>query len=279
MDDLNSQQIVLLTLLVSFVTSIATGITTVSLLEQAPDPVTQTINRVVERTVERVITEPSTDSEKVIEKEIVTVVVNQEDLTIEAVEKNAKSLMRIYSVAGDLKTFVGLGLIFNDKGDVVTDSSIIKTNEQYVGTYYDGERKLVVGNKNENFPFVSLSIDPGTTTQSIFTSAKLSDSENLRLGQTVISVSGENKNTVSTGIINSLEKNTEETELLKIMASVDGNNVLLGSVILNLKGEIVGFRISDSVTKTSFIPVNMVKKFLLEGDLSLGQTEIVAEAQ
>ena len=36
MEHLNKQQLILLTLLISFVTSIATGIVTVSLMDQAP---------------------------------------------------------------------------------------------------------------------------------------------------------------------------------------------------------------------------------------------------
>jgi len=54
LEQLNKSQIVLLTMLVSFVTSIATGIVTVSLIEEAPTDVTRVIQRVVERTVETV---------------------------------------------------------------------------------------------------------------------------------------------------------------------------------------------------------------------------------
>lgn len=281
MDDLNAQQIVLLTLLVSFVTSIATGITTVSLLEQAPDPVTQTINRVVERTVERVVSEPTDNTETVIEREVETVVVNEEDLTIEAVEKNSRSLVRIYSVDGETRNFVKLGLVVDSNGAIVTDGSQIQENTNYIARYQNGESSVSLDSKNEAGTLALLKINESDNpseednTPDNFSAAVLANSDSLSLGQSVISLSGENRNSVSTGIINDFVNEDGSEEIIRINTSVSATNVLLGSIILNLRGEVLGLRLGfGSDDPTSFIPINMVKSFLREGDLAINQVEI-----
>src|SRR5512141_3093112 len=53
-EELSKSQLILLTILVNFVTSVATGILTVSLLDHAPAFVTQRVNRVGERSIETV---------------------------------------------------------------------------------------------------------------------------------------------------------------------------------------------------------------------------------
>jgi len=49
MESLTRNQLVMLVLLVSFVTSMVTGVVTVSLTNQAPAPFTNTINKVIEK--------------------------------------------------------------------------------------------------------------------------------------------------------------------------------------------------------------------------------------
>ena len=52
--DLNKSQLILLAVLLSFVTSIATGITTVTLMQQAPTSFTAPVNRIIQQTVEKI---------------------------------------------------------------------------------------------------------------------------------------------------------------------------------------------------------------------------------
>src|SRR3989344_7261533 len=91
-DDLSKSQLLLLTLLVNFVMSIATGIVTVSLLDEAPATVTQTVNRIVEHTIETVV--PSTETASV-----ATAQPSEEDLLVAAVQGASVRTVNVYTDA------------------------------------------------------------------------------------------------------------------------------------------------------------------------------------
>ncbi len=141
MENLTKQQIILLTLLVSFVTSIATGIVTVALMNQAPLGVSQTINRVVERTIEKVVSPTSTTTSSVVKE---TIVVNEGDQIVSAIEKNSNSLVRIYTTGTDNTgtqsiEMVGIGIVLTDDGIIASDNSIISPEGKYFITTDDSK--------------------------------------------------------------------------------------------------------------------------------------------
>lgn len=257
MHDLNKQQVVLLSILVAFVTSIATGITVVSLMDQSPDPVTQTINRVVERTIERVVEEPAKGGKEV-ERIVETVIVNQEDLTVEAVSKNSQSLVRIYEKTATERVFKGLGIIVSDSGQILTDASVASLGGKIV-IDMDGQ-ELELSEIKKAGGFVLFKVPENSEIK--FVPVVLADSKNIQLAQTVILLSGSSQNIVSTGIINNVDKNAEDINQ-EFITSVDKVSILTGSILLNLQGDVIGIRANGSLTTpSSFTPSNVAKNFL-----------------
>jgi len=280
MEDLNKQQLILLALLVSFVTSIATGIVTVSLMDQAPQGVTQTVSRVVEKTIERVVTASSTPAAAaVVTKE--TVVVKSEDAIIDAISRNAKSIMRIKEVTGSGETrresFAGIGLIATIEGLIVADIDVAYRRsdelgnpiaESYIGVYPDGAvfpLNIVYSDQAAGLIFLEPLIqdrDKGTHKYMV---PKFNTSP-LRLGQSVIALGGADTNSVSTGIISSLhertvQKSPEEQQkvLTAIKTDIQASELVSGSVLLNFGGDVIGMSAgAASVGKNVFIPAEKV---------------------
>lgn len=269
---LNTQQIILLCLLVSFVTSIATGITTVSLLQQSPEPVTQTINRVIERTVETVTQQPIDDIKEEIKnalskdlpttpkKEVVTVVVNQEEQSINAVQKNENSIARLYVDNKDAP-FVTMGIVMNTKGDVLVDKRMIEKRATYNAVY--GTRtfpvKFAQGSETTNFVVMNIQGDNPND----FTVATFGDAQTLQPVQSVISLSGSRQTSVSVGEVVTLNKDAEG-KVVTVKTSVDPSNVLIGSVLLTLNGSIVGIKTALYEDKTVFMPINAISALAQE---------------
>jgi S1-C subfamily serine protease len=283
MEDLTKQQIVLLTLLVSFITSMATGIITVALMNQVPQTMTQTINRVVERTIEKVVPTDTVNTQTVVTKE--TIVVKEEDKIVESIGKNSDSIVRIYKAKTDGETsdtFVSVGVIISEDGNVATDNYGIYSASKYVGVLPDGTQRdlnIVRSENNEKVAILKFASVDGDK-QSTYKSASLSSSV-PQLGQTVIFIGGDTKNSVFTGIISSVyNKDTKTTvpvepnasstattteKIVKVLSALDTNlssqSLTSGGPLLNLSGEIVGIKVFSSEGEKSglFVPSTIIK--------------------
>lgn len=242
MEDLNKTQLVLLTLLVSFVTSIATGIITVSLLQEAPTEITQTVNRVVEKTIEQVA--PQTNGDQASVKEV-TVVVNEEDRVIDSIQKNEKSVVRIQYDQGDGTTpFYGIGVLIDKNGIVVTDmTDIFRQNYSFKGTTYDGSKyDLRYRGESQVRSLVFFEIIKNSQSKLVAEPATISGSD-LKLGQTVIAIDGQDRSTVSVGRVTALVP-SQPGNLTFIESDMASSPSVYGGPLLNLSGEVVGLRIS-----------------------------------
>ena len=128
--DLNKSQLILLGVLLSFVTSIATGITTVTLMQQAPPSFTAPINRVVQQTIEKI---QQVEGKTVTQ----TVVVKEEDLVVDAIAKNQSAIFTVSQDAlgsdgSKVENLSGRGFAISTDGIVVTDGGLVIST----GVYY-----------------------------------------------------------------------------------------------------------------------------------------------
>ncbi len=280
MEDLNKTQIILLTLLITFVTSIGTGIITFSLLQQVPTEVTHTINRVVERTIEKVTPQPGATSTKEI-----TVVVKEEDSIIDAISKNSPSLVRITSTStsdtGETKElFYGLGIIISKDGLVASVRKDISPALSLTALFSDGTSfPLKALSNSATSSFVFFSVDKTSKPAYVFNPVDLGDSQQLRLGQSAVELGGKERDKVAIGRISELffsqnsttatssqSKNITAKFVLGIQTDIVSKDTSVGgSPLLDLSGSVIGIKAfqSDTSSAAPYTAINMLKKELL----------------
>lgn len=256
MEDLNKNQIVLLTVLISFVTSIATGIMTTSLLQEAPVEVTRNINRIVEKTIETVTTPTTILTEG--KKEVTTVIVKEEDLIVDSINKNVKSIVRIEEKDSFANTtsFYGMGLVVSKEGLILADRKTINSANVYTAIMSD-DTKIVLSatgvEKQTNF-IMFKPVVAEEPSKYVYTPATISDVE-PKLGQTLIAVGGNTTNTIAIG--RALTLNTKDltvgTTTTKYLSTIDTDlptkDLLNGSPLFNLSGDVVGIKPSSDAGK------------------------------
>lgn len=228
---LTKSQIVLLTLLVSFVTSMATGIVTVSLMDQAPPVIPQTINRVVERTVEKVVPQESqTSAAATVVTREKTVTIKEADLIAQAVSRARGSSVRIFT-----EESAGVPGVFLFRGVVVADGYIVAPAKGVA----IGETHLVPQGETAT-PLKVIAID-GTHNIALFESeigifSAAAFGNTPVLGQTVVALSGQSALKVGDGIITSLD----EENLGAFETNIGESMLVSGAIITNIDGAIIG---------------------------------------
>lgn len=236
MEDLTKTQIVLLTLLVSFITSIATGIITTSLLAEAPQNVTQTIDRVVERTIEKVAPAPAGQTVREV------TIVKEGDAIVGSVETASKALVRIKSPTSPdgVSDFYALGVVVSRQGHILTDRRNVSQAGPYTVVFPDGSSAPAsVVKVSDTGSMVLMKIDSADPHIRSLSTMSLSQSD-PKLGQTVISIQGVESNSIAVGRVLSLNP-AQGVALTDIAAG--GTQ---GSPLLNLSGELVGLKTSNS---------------------------------
>lgn len=240
LDDLTKTQMVLLVILLSFVTSIATGITTVALLEQVPPTITSSVSRVIQNTVEKTI---ETGGGKQ------TVIVKEDDLIVDAIAENQKSLVLVReNVGGTPGVTLASGFVVSKDGLVVTDSARIW-----------GYTQLAVSIGTETYPaevavydpagFSLLRIKQATDTAGGFKSfAPVTFTEpSVRPGQTIIAVG-----LAETGALRIAKGIVARADLTESSAVSFSSGVpAAGSILIDTSGEAVGISLGLSEARAS----------------------------
>jgi hypothetical protein len=235
MNNLNNQQLMLLAILVSFVTSIATGIFTVALLDQAPPSVTSTINRVVERTVE-VIT--PTEKETVIQEKIV--VDRSGEVVVSAIEGATPALLEVgvfkTAEASTTKTFVkkSIGFFVSPEGALLAPSDKLTGDDVFyarqIGKDAPIELSLVARSSEKNLALLA-------PTQKMEKLPYLSvlGSGSISAGQTAIVLDPKE---VSVTFISQILAVSNKNAAYKVYFENSGD--VEGRPVVNVEGKVIG---------------------------------------
>ena len=272
MESLTKTQIVLLVLLVSFVTSLATGIVTVTLVNQAPQPITHTISKVVEKMVPK----------EVLVKEK-TVIFSSEENLVKIIKEASLAVVGV--MVGTTKDLTATTtneeirkkLTPSGSGFFVSKDGIVLTNKHIVGD--ETLEYVVITSDGKTYPAAVISRSSSQDVAVLkvegnnFNFMPLGNSKNINVGQTAIALgsdSGEFQNTVSVGVVSGLNKTAaalnsfsgleDLVALIQIDAAANPGNS--GGPLVDLSGRAIGINTVGAPRENIgfALPINLAQK-------------------
>ena len=236
--ELNKSQLILLAILLSFITSIATGIVTVTLLQQAPVSVTTPINRVVQQTVEKITQiegKPVTN----------TVVVKEEDLVVDAIAKNQPALFTITKEAQDdngktIEVSAGRGFVVSKDDIVVTDASLVPDKEEnYFVKNDSGKFKAdFISTDKNGISFLKVGASLDEKQKLVYTLPTFGDLSKMKAGQKILVIG----NTISSLMFDGNSN-----------LSISTNKGTAGGLVSDLDGNVLGVSLNGDIN--SFVSI------------------------
>lgn len=226
-EELSKSQLILLTILVNFVTSIATGILTVSLLDHAPAIVTQTVNRVVEHTIETVAAAaPATI--------IQAPAPSNQDLVTAAIGAAASRTVAIYGAENGTSTpAISIGTYLPKARAVVTAAQDSLPKETLIA--FPNGAYIAASLAHQGRGVMIYGFADSATLPKITSSPTLVAAKDLKLGQTTLALSTEGA--ASTGIVARVSDKGIQTTL---------PNIGVGSAAVDLSGNVIGISAGET---------------------------------
>ncbi len=222
--DLNKSQLILLAVLLSFITSIATGITTVTLMQQAPTSFTAPVNRVIQQTVEKI---QQVEGKTTVQ----TVIIKEEDLVVDAIEKNRSAIFTITKDGQDAnfspaEVPAGYGFALSKEGIIVADLSLVPEGGVYYASNESGKFKAFFLSGSENgFAFMKVGVPVNEKDKLSFTVPNFGSLEKMKRGQKIL--------VLGSGVSSFIFDGNKD-----IKSSIDKKDA--GAAVLDLDGNVLG---------------------------------------
>jgi len=238
--ELNKSQLIMLALLLSFVTSIATGITTVTLMQQAPSSVTVPINRIVRQTVEKIV--PGE-----VKNTVETIVIKEEDLVVDAILKNQTALFSISKEIVDetgktVEVSEGKGLVVTADGIIVVDSTLISEKGVFYVKNNSGKFKAdFISTNKSGFSFLKIGKPLDEKNKLEFAMPIFGDISKMKIGQKII--------ILGSSVSSFMFDGSKDLKL-------NGTKSNAGAPVIDLDGAVLGISLMSDIN--SFVSISTI---------------------